>query len=37
MASVRDPDGIWITIGRRPTLAERRALARGPTKKKETD
>ncbi len=27
MASVRDPDGIWITVGRRPTAAERRALA----------
>jgi catechol 2,3-dioxygenase-like lactoylglutathione lyase family enzyme len=26
MASVRDPDGIWITIGRRPTAAERKAL-----------
>jgi len=24
MASVTDPDGIWITIGRRPTAAERR-------------
>jgi catechol 2,3-dioxygenase-like lactoylglutathione lyase family enzyme len=23
MASVTDPDGIWITIGRRPTRAER--------------
>jgi len=23
MASVTDPDGIWITIGRRPTPAER--------------
>lgn len=29
MASVQDPDGIWITIGRRPTPAERRAMARG--------
>lgn len=28
MASVRDPDGIWITVGRRPTPAERRAMAR---------
>ncbi len=28
MASVRDPDGIWITIGREPTAAERRATAR---------
>jgi catechol 2,3-dioxygenase-like lactoylglutathione lyase family enzyme len=27
MASVLDPDGIWITIGRRPTPAERRAIA----------
>jgi catechol 2,3-dioxygenase-like lactoylglutathione lyase family enzyme len=25
MASVRDPNGVWITIGRRPTRAERRA------------
>jgi catechol 2,3-dioxygenase-like lactoylglutathione lyase family enzyme len=25
MASVRDPDGIWITVGRRPTRAERKA------------
>jgi catechol 2,3-dioxygenase-like lactoylglutathione lyase family enzyme len=25
MASVRDPDGLWITIGRRPTRAERAA------------
>jgi catechol 2,3-dioxygenase-like lactoylglutathione lyase family enzyme len=24
MASVTDPDGIWITIGRRPTPSERR-------------
>lgn len=23
MASVQDPDGVWITIGRRPTRAER--------------
>ncbi len=22
MASVKDPDGIWITVGRRPTVAE---------------
>jgi catechol 2,3-dioxygenase-like lactoylglutathione lyase family enzyme len=28
MASVRDPDGIWITVTRRPTSAERRAMAR---------
>lgn len=27
MASVLDPDGIWITIGRRPTQAERAARA----------
>jgi lactoylglutathione lyase len=27
MASVQDPDGIWITIGRRPTAAERRAMS----------
>ena len=26
MASVRDPDGIWITIGRLPTRAERRKM-----------
>jgi catechol 2,3-dioxygenase-like lactoylglutathione lyase family enzyme len=25
MASVRDPDGIWITVGRQPTRAEKRA------------
>ncbi|MGA8710750.1 MAG: VOC family protein [Thermoplasmata archaeon] len=24
MASVTDPDGIWITLGRRPTVSERR-------------
>lgn len=29
MASVTDPDGVWITIGRRPTPSERRKLARG--------
>jgi catechol 2,3-dioxygenase-like lactoylglutathione lyase family enzyme len=28
MASVRDPDGIWITVGRQPTAAERRAIAK---------
>jgi catechol 2,3-dioxygenase-like lactoylglutathione lyase family enzyme len=28
MASVRDPDGIWITVGRRPTGAETKALER---------
>jgi catechol 2,3-dioxygenase-like lactoylglutathione lyase family enzyme len=27
MASVKDPDGIWITVGRRPTPRERRALS----------
>jgi catechol 2,3-dioxygenase-like lactoylglutathione lyase family enzyme len=27
MASVRDPDGIWITVGRDPTPAERRQMA----------
>lgn len=27
MASVLDPDGIWITVGRRPTPAERRAMS----------
>jgi catechol 2,3-dioxygenase-like lactoylglutathione lyase family enzyme len=27
MASVRDPDGIWITVGRRPTPAERRRMS----------
>lgn len=27
MASVADPDGIWITVGRRPTPAERRRLS----------
>ncbi len=27
MASVTDPDGIWITIGRRPTASERRRAA----------
>lgn len=26
MASVRDPDGIWITVGRRPTPSERRTM-----------
>jgi catechol 2,3-dioxygenase-like lactoylglutathione lyase family enzyme len=29
MASVRDPDGIWITVSRGPTSAERRAMRRG--------
>ncbi len=28
MASVRDPDGIWITIGRRPTVSEKKKLRR---------
>jgi catechol 2,3-dioxygenase-like lactoylglutathione lyase family enzyme len=27
MASVLDPDGIWITVGRRPTKAERTPVA----------
>ena len=27
MASVQDPDGIWITVGRRPTPSERRAMS----------
>jgi catechol 2,3-dioxygenase-like lactoylglutathione lyase family enzyme len=27
MASVKDRDGIWITVGRRPTRSERRAFA----------
>lgn len=26
MASVRDPDGVWITVGRRPTPAELKAI-----------
>ncbi|HEY6237584.1 MAG TPA: VOC family protein, partial [Thermoplasmata archaeon] len=26
MFSVLDPDGVWITVGRRPTPAERRAM-----------
>jgi lactoylglutathione lyase len=26
MASVKDPDGIWITVGRQPTAVERAAL-----------
>ena len=26
MASVLDPDGFWITVGRRPTSAERRRM-----------
>ncbi len=30
MASLTDPDGIWITIGRRPTAPERRKMARTP-------
>jgi catechol 2,3-dioxygenase-like lactoylglutathione lyase family enzyme len=34
MASVRDPDGIWITLGRDPTSAERRKMAKKPAKKK---
>ena len=28
MASLTDPDGIWITIGRRPTTTERRRMSR---------
>ncbi len=28
MASVQDPDGVWITLGRRPTAAERRAMSK---------
>ena len=27
MASVLDPDGIWVTVGRRPTVSERRAVS----------
>ena len=37
MASVRDPDGVWITIGRSPTARERRELTkarRAATRKK---
>jgi catechol 2,3-dioxygenase-like lactoylglutathione lyase family enzyme len=34
MASVRDPDGIWITIGRRATAAERRAMTKSAAVKK---
>ncbi len=30
MASVLDPDGIWITIGRQPTVAERAAVPSEP-------
>jgi catechol 2,3-dioxygenase-like lactoylglutathione lyase family enzyme len=33
MASVLDPDGIWITIGRRPTKTEREAFAPKPRRK----
>ncbi|HTP54788.1 MAG TPA: VOC family protein [Thermoplasmata archaeon] len=29
MASVRDPDGLWITIGRRPTASERAGISVG--------
>ena len=32
MASVRDPDGIWITVGRRPTASEKRRLKPRPTR-----
>jgi len=28
MASVLDPDGIWITVGRRPTASERKLMRR---------
>ncbi len=28
MASVLDPDGVWLTIGRRPTASERAAMRR---------
>lgn len=34
MASVLDPDGIWITVGRRPTAAERRAVSRSSSPRK---
>jgi catechol 2,3-dioxygenase-like lactoylglutathione lyase family enzyme len=34
MASVRDPDGIWITLGRRPTPAERRQSNRARPKRR---
>ena len=34
MASVRDPDGIWITIGRRPTAVELRELKTAAAKGK---
>ena len=34
MASVRDPDGVWITIGRRPTPAERRAMTQRPARRR---
>lgn len=33
MASVQDPDGIWITVGRRPTVTERRAMAKRPPRR----
>jgi catechol 2,3-dioxygenase-like lactoylglutathione lyase family enzyme len=34
MASVRDPDGIWITVFRDPSPAERRAMSRASSSKK---
>ena len=34
MASVRDPDGVWITVGRRPTPAEMAVLRRMRSGKK---
>ena len=34
MASVTDPDGIWITLGRRPTAHERRSFEREGAKKR---
>jgi catechol 2,3-dioxygenase-like lactoylglutathione lyase family enzyme len=36
MASVEDPDGIWITSGRRPTAAERRAIEKRAAVRKPT-
>jgi catechol 2,3-dioxygenase-like lactoylglutathione lyase family enzyme len=36
MASVRDPDGIWVTVGREPTRAERAEIraARRPRRRR---
>lgn len=31
MTSVLDPDGVWITVGRRPTPAEARRMRAAPT------